>query len=169
MKAIKNKQEFAAIRKTTVASATVIRNNVQAMLVFGFAQYEAHGNISFLTSVRKLAITAKAIPVKSIVDYVERYANIRAVDGGVFKSQNNKDRGVKTLDSKWFDSINKVDGDTAPKSTDILKIVQSALKQIDKKSDAGTLNDNDKQVELAESMLKTLISSMEARGFTVTK
>ena len=170
MTIIKDKAQFAAVRSSTSKNATVIRNNVQDMLVFGFKQYLDHGNISFLTSVRKLATSSRLIPAIEVVTYVERYANVTWNQAAnAFKSKNNKDRGVKVLETKWFDNINKEKDAPVSKPTDILKMVKSLAKQVAKKGENNLLNDDDKHVEMADALLTQFISSLEARGFTETK
>lgn len=163
---INTKQDFSDTRKGIVSASKTINTDVQAMFVFAFAQYANHGRTTYLTSLRKMAITCKSIPALEVEKYTERYANVKW-DGKAFKSQA-KTKDVSPLTTKWFDGINKSADAPEPKKTDILKMVKALAKQIDKKSENNLLNDNAKQVEKAEEMLATLVSSLEALGFNTT-
>ena len=168
MAAIKTNAVFASTLKDIKTNTTKMRNDVQACLVYAFAQYKNHGNTTFLNRIRATASTAKAIPCEAIEDYVQHYANVTYKDKK-FTSKNTKDRRVKSLDSKWFDSINVDETPVAPKPTDILKMVMGTLKQVQNKHEKELLNDNEKMYELAEVMLAQFISAMEDRGFEVSK
>ena len=165
MAKINSNKVFASTLKGVTGSMTKVRTDVQACLVYAFDQYATHGNTTFMNRVRAAASTSKALPCKAIEDYVQAYANVTYKDKK-FTSKNSKDRQVKALDSKWFDTINIDEAPSTPKQTDILKMVKSLSKQIDKKAENNLLTDNDKQVAAAEEMLAAMVSKLEALGFT---
>ena len=174
MKNIKSANEYKTVRKSFKDSMKVSNAQMQAMIVWGLSQYEEHGQATVLTNCRKDAITCKSVPCATIEEYVQAHANVtwskNKRGAWAFVSKNNKDRQVKAVTgTKWFDGINVEETDTPAKNTDILKMVQSVLKQVGTKQEKGVLNDTDAQCEVAESMLKALVASMEGRGFSVTK
>ena len=167
MKKINDKAVFSATLKGVTKAMTTVRADVQACFVFAFAQYEQHGNLTFLNRIRSAASTSKALPCKAVEEYACRYANVSYANKK-FTSKNTKDRTVGKLDSKWFDSINVEESTKAPKQTDIIKMLKSLSKQIDKKAEANLLVNTESEVESAEAMITELVSRLKGMGFATS-
>lgn len=167
MSKINNAKAFSATINGVKKSMTTVRNDVQSLFVYAFAQYEAHGNTTFLNRIRAAAVTSKALPAAAIEEYACKYANVTYA-AKKFTSKNGKNRTVGTLDSKWFDNINKDGEAPAPKPTDIIKLIKGLEKTIGKKAEGNLLTDNEKQVNAATEMLESMVSKLGAMGFTTT-
>ena len=160
MSKITSNKQFTSRLNGVRKSTRAMKRDVQDLLVFGFAQYAKHGNLTFMNRLRQTAITERAIPVTALNGYITDHANVKWSATKYVKT--GKKAIVKALDGQWFDSINADAGtDKAPAKTNVVKIGKQALKSLNTKHEKELLEDDEK-FERAQTLMAQLIVDLEA-------
>lgn len=79
MKQIHNHKEYMTAKRSVIKSVTAMRDNLQAMLVFGFKEAAESGNLNYLTDSLQACIGVKALPTQSIKEYIKAHVNVKWV------------------------------------------------------------------------------------------
>ena len=92
-----------------VRSAKSQRDNIQALILSGLAQYKEHGNAGQLSSLLAAYVGVKSVPTVTIKDYIKEHANVKYAknkDGDhVFSKDGGKgvERVVTEPLETWYD------------------------------------------------------------------
>lgn len=144
--AIQNAKEFAAKLRGFKTSAANIRDNLQALLVYGFEQYRDHqGNATPLTEVMAVVSEVRTIPAKTIKAYIGAHANVALVKNKstgklVFKKAG-KDVQVTMPVAPWYAHEANKANDALPDYCDPIAILQAAAEKVAKAYADGLIPD----------------------------
>lgn len=99
---------FSTKLRGIVSSALNQRDNIQAVIVSGFEEYNEHGNSGQLSRVLKACVGVKSLPTKVILDYIKAHANvsyIKVKDGTMqFKKSSGETAcTVIPFETTWYD------------------------------------------------------------------
>lgn len=141
---IQNAKEFAAKLRGFKTSAANIRDNLQALLVYGFEQYRDHqGNATPLTEVMSVVSEVRTIPAKTIKAYIGAHANVALVKnkgtGKLVFKKNGKEVEVTMPVVPWYAHEANKANDALPDYLDPIAILQDAAGKIAKAYEAGLI------------------------------
>lgn len=154
-----NEKTFSKVLNGVIKSAAGMRDNLQALIVFGLEQYSEHRNASYLSSVLNKCIGVKSIPTVTIKEYIKAHANIKWVklsDGthGFKMAEDNPN--VVMPEITWYDwkdaKHNKVtvDMDAMAQAKRLFTALTKALKE-------GHVKDKEK-AEAIKAALEPLLA-----------
>lgn len=144
MTKIQNAKEFSAKLRGFKTSASSIRENLQALLEYGFEQYRDHqGNATPLTEVMQVVSEVRTIPAKTIKAYIGAHANVAYVKnkntGKMVFRKNGAEVQVTIPEVPWYaHEINK-GNDALPDFVDPIAILQDAANKVAKAYAAGLI------------------------------
>ena len=96
-----NSKTFARKLAATIASTAKMRDNVQELVEFGLEQFRDHGNASYLSEIVNKCIGVKALPTRTIKDYIRAHANLnwmKLKDGNYGFKKSGKEEDKKASD-----------------------------------------------------------------------
>lgn len=147
---------FSKVLAATLKSATAMRSNIQALIVFGMQHYAEHRNAAYLSSIVNKCIGVKALPTQTIKEYIKAHSNLHWVklsDGTHGFKMNGDNPEVKELDVSWYDweggKHNKVTTDM-----DFLSQIKSLQTRITKALSDGHIKEENR--EKAQQAVQTL-------------
>lgn len=156
MKAIQNQAGFEKSLKSVVTRTNNIRTDIQALLVFAFAQFSQHGNAGFLERVLITIKPLKTVRTATMESFVFHYANVEWVGKG-------KDKRLKKTKGEalrcdfngelWYEHDNE--GVDAP-ALKVLARYNSLVQALDKAAKGECSYASDEDAEFASILTAAL-------------
>lgn len=137
MATITNAKEFSAKLRGFKTSSNAIRENLQALLEYGFQQYKDHqGNATPLTEVMQVVSEVRTVPAKTIKAYIGAHANVAYIKnkktGAMVFRKNGQEVVVTMPETPWYAHEANKANDAMPDLVDPVAILQAALTKVAK-------------------------------------